>query len=539
VQRQNLHPPPGSASEESKIHHQAYLIGGGIASLAAAAFMIRDGNLPGQNITIFEEKSILGGSMEGGGNPETGYSLRGGRMLTTDNYECMWGLYKTIPSLHNAGKSVFEETMEFNEKFPSHSIARLLDSQRAAVHVTSMGFTMQDRIELLRISQAHETTLADSRIDDWLSPCFFKTPFWHIWSNTFAFQARHSAIEFRRYLHRFIMDFSRFQTLAGVKRTIFNQYDSLVLPLQAWLKEQGVLLLTNCVVIDLDHTSHSEDFRITAIHYKNQGKAAKTLVNDGDHVFMQNGSTSAASAFGSMKNAPPKRTMDSSGGWMLWEKLAAGRKNFGNPGAFNSCIAQSSWESFTVTLKNHGFFDMMSTFTGKPPGKGGLVTFMDSNWMMSIVLAHQPHFPNQPDGVQVFWGYSPFPDRVGNFIPKPMYECSGEEIIRELSGHLRIDPETTESAICIPCMMPYVTSMFMPRLPGDRPAPVPAGSKNFAFISQFVEIPEDVAFTVEYSVRVAQTAVYELLGIDLDIPPVIPHDKSNVTKLEALIQAFK
>jgi oleate hydratase len=48
-----------------------------------------------------------------------------------------------------------------------------------------------------------------------------------------------------------------------------------------------------------------------------------------------------------------------------------------------------------------------------------------------------------------------------------------------------------------------------------------------------------VAFTVEYSVRVAQTAVYELLGIDLDIPPVIPHDKSNVTKLEALIQAFK
>ena len=54
----------------------------------------------------------------------------------------------------------------------------------------------------------------------------------------------------------------------------------------------------------------------------------------------------------------------------------------------------------------------------------------------------------------------------------------------------------------------------MPRDYGDRPLPVPKNSKNFAFVSQFVEIPEDVVFTVEYSIRVVQMAVYELLGID-------------------------
>jgi len=158
--------------------------------------------------------------------------------------------------------------------------------------------------------------------------------------------------------------------------------------------------------------------------------------------------------------------------------------------------------------------------------------------LLPIVLAHQPHFPDQPADIQVFWGYALFPDRVGNFVPKPMSECSGAEILQELCGHLRFDVESVESAICIPCRMPYITSMFMPRSPGDRPLPVPASSKNLAFISQFVEIPGDVVFTVEYSVRAAQMAVYQLLGLDLPIPPVTRHDQGLKTQLEALFKAF-
>jgi len=86
--------------------------------------------------------------------------------------------------------------------------------------------------------------------------------------------------------------------------------------------------------------------------------------------------------------------------------------------------------------------------------------------------------------------------------------------------------------------MPYITSMFMPRLRSDRPLPVPEGSKNFAFISQFVEIADDVVFTVEYSIRAAQIAVYQLMGIDREVPPITPHDKSLHTQFEALVKAF-
>ena len=280
----------------------------------------------------------------------------------------------------------------------------------------------------------------------------------------------------------------------------------MVLPLQTWLKAHGVRLVTDCTVTDLDHKDAEGKFIVTGIHCLRDGRRETITVNDVDFVFVQNGSMTDASSIGSMTSPPAQLTKADSGGWTLREKLAEGRPQFGNPAAFNSCIAQSWWESFTVTLKNPAFFDEMIRFSGNQPGTGGLVTFKDSNWLTSIVLAWQPHFPNQPVDVQVFWGYALFPDRVGNFVPKPMAECNGAEILRELCGHLRFDPETVASA-----------------------------NDLLISLSKF----DDVVFTVEYSVRAAQMAVYELLGIERKIPPVTPHAKSLHVQFEALIKAFE
>ncbi|QJW95189.1 oleate hydratase [Frigoriglobus tundricola] len=516
---------------------KVYLIGG-IGSLAAAAFLVRDGHLPGSNISILEALPVLGGSLDGAGAPAGGYSMRGGRMLTTDNYECTWDLYKSIPSLRHAGQSVFDETVAFNERHEAHSRARLVDRRRAIVPVRSMGFSVRDRLELLGLARTDEGALADRRITDCLAPEFFGTNFWYLWSTTFAFQPWHSAVEFKRYLLRFLLEFTRIETLAGVKRTVYNQYDSLVVPLQTWLAARGVRMVTDCRATELDHKTEDGRLVVTGIRCVRAARAEVIPVSDGDLVFLQNGSMTDASSLGSTTTAPAKRTKADSS-WAVWEKLAAGRPNFGRPAAFNSCIAQSYWESFTVTLNTSTFFDEMFRLSGNRAGTGGLVSFKDSNWLMSIVLAAQPHFPNQPEDVFVFWGYALFPDRVGDFVPKPMADCTGAEILQELCGHLRFDPEALAAANCIPCRMPFLTSMFMPRGLGDRPVPVPPGSRNFAFVSQFVEIPDDVVFTVEYSVRAAQTAVYQLLGIDRVVPPVTPHARSLVTMLEALIKAFE
>lgn len=517
---------------------KAWLVGAGIGSLSAAAFMIRDGGMTGVNITILEATPLLGGSLDGAGDPESGYSLRGGRMLTSDNYECTWDLFKTIPSLNAPASSVYDETMAFNAVYKAHSMARLVDRRRAKVPVTSMGFSMHNRLELLKLSNTSEADLGIDCITDWLSPSFFETEFWYMWVTTFAFQPWHSAVEFKRYLHRFMLEFSRIETLAGVKRTVFNQYDSLVVPLVAWLRDHGVNFVNGCTVTDLDHTDTGV-FTVTAIHCLRGGKAEVITVGGSDLVIVQNGSMTDASSLGSMTRAPDKNAKADSTSWALWEKLAQGRPEFGNPAPFNSTIAQSAWQSFTVTLKNPAFFDAMQAFSDNEAGTGGLVTFKDSNWLMSIVLAHQPHFAGQPADVQVFWGYALSTDRIGDFIAKAMDDCTGIEILHELAGHLRLDPATLATANCIPCRMPYITSMFMPRSHTDRPLPVPPNSRNFAFVSQFVEIADDVVFTVEYSVRAAQMAVYQLLELVRAIPEITPHDKSLQVQFKALVKAFK
>jgi len=311
------------------------------------------------------------------------------------------------------------------------------------------------------------------------------------------------------------------------------------LPLKKWLELQGVKFVADCVATKIEHKEVDHQLVITGFRHVVGGKECRVLLGENDLLFLQNGSMTDGSSLGSMTQAPERRTKKDCVSWTLWESLAEARPGFGNPTAFNSSISKSCWESFTVTLKNRVFFNLMEEFSGNAAGTGGLVTFKDSHWLMSIVLPHQPHFPTQPADVQVFWGYALRPDRIGDFVAKPMADCNGAEILLELCGHLRFDPEDVSAATCIPCRMPFITSMFMPRGLSDRPVPIPARTKNIALIGQFVEIPEDTVFTVEYSVRVAQTAVYQLLGIDKTIPPITANNKNLRTDMEVLIKAFR
>jgi oleate hydratase len=231
----------------------------------------------------------------------------------------------------------------------------------------------------------------------------------------------------------------------------------------------------------------------------------------------------ADKTFGSMTAAPVLDRRNRSGSWRLWETLARGRPQFGNPAAFDAHVEESRWESFTVTVSDPEFFERVQKFTGSEAGKGGLLTFRDSNWLLTLSIFHQPFFPNQPAGTFVWWGYGLFHDRPGNYVAKTMAECSGAEILEEVLGHLHFS-ENKEAIVAasnvIPCAMPYITSQFLVRSRGDRPAVVPHGSTNLAFLGQFAEMPDDVVFTVEYSIRSAQTAVYSLLNVGRKPTPI-------------------
>ena len=95
---------------------KAYLVGSGIASLSAAAFLIREGGFSGADIVILEEQDRKGGSLDAAGSPETGYTMRGGRMFEV-HFDCTYDLLSSIPSLDDPSKSVTEDTFAFHEDF--------------------------------------------------------------------------------------------------------------------------------------------------------------------------------------------------------------------------------------------------------------------------------------------------------------------------------------------------------------------------------------------------------------------------------------
>lgn len=498
---------------------RAYLVGGGIASLASAAYLIRDAGLAGDEIVVFEEQPVLGGSLDGAGTPDQGYIIRGGRMFTYEAYSCTFDLLGFIPSLSEPGKTLKDEIYEFNDKIVSHSRSRLVRGGQK-VDVSVMGFSNKDRLDLIEIMAVSEESLGAKRIEDIFQPSFFKTNFWYMWVTTFAFQPWHSAVELKRYIHRFIQEFPRIHTLAGVRRTPYNQYDSIVRPLTKWLKDHGVRFETGVRVTDLDFQYGPSGKGVERLHYTRDGSPHEIPIGHDELVFVTNGSMTAASSLGSMAAPAELRGKDTDGSWALWEALANKHSDFGRPAVFNGKVDESKWLSFTVTMRDPTFFNLMEEFTGNAAGTGGLVTFTDSNWLMSIVLAHQPHFLSQPDDVRVFWGYGLFVDQEGNYVKKKMSDCTGKDLLKELLGHLRFDRHTDlilGTSTCVPCMMPFITSQFMPRVKGDRPQVRPVGTTNIAFIGQFCEIPDDVVFTVEYSVRSAQIAVYSLLNIDKEV----------------------
>jgi oleate hydratase len=352
----------------------------------------------------------------------------------------------------------------------------------------------------------------------------------------FAFQKWSSLAEARRYMLRFMHLMPGMNRLKGILRTKYNQYHSVVVPIRRRLEEKGVRFAMRRAVTDIDFDLKNGRKRATALTLDN---GERIPLGTKDYCFFINGSIVDAPDEGDLEHAPVLKGVEESGSWKLWQKIAGKDPAFGRPEVFCGAIDQSKWYSFTVTMRDSRFLDYMEDFTGNTDGTGGLVTLLDSNWLMSIVIARQPHFPDQPDDVKVFWGYGLYVDHVGNKVKKPMSQCSGREILEELWYHLKVEDlmapvmQSDKLVNCIPVAMPFIDSLFMPRGRGDRPKVLPEGTENFAFLGQFTEVEDDCVFTVEYTVRTAMEAVYGLFDCGKEPPPVYVGAHNPVAMMKA------
>jgi oleate hydratase len=478
--------------------------------------------------------TIDGGALDGAGNAEDGYIIRGGREMEM-TYQNFWDVFSEIPALELPEPfTVLDEYRIVNDADKNWSKARLLEKQGQIKDFSTMELTRLQQIELLKLLLARKEDLDDITVEDWFSEGFLNSNFYMFWRTMFAFQNWHSVLEMKLYMHRFLHLMDGLNDMTSLVFPKYNQYDSFVTPLMNRLKKKGIQIQYDTIVSDLEMDANGDTFTTKAIKCRRHGVDESIQLSEKDLVFVTTGSIVEGTAYGDNDSVPELKLGDhpqaEDTGWQLWKNLARTSPVFGRPEKFFGNAPASTWESATLTCKPSPLMDKLKTLSVNDPysGKtvtGGIITFTDSNWLMSFTVNRQPHFPTQPDDVIVMWVYALKMDKPGDYVKKPMPECTGNEILTEMCFHLGLIDQVAEIIAATKvrtALMPYITGQFMPRAKGDRPWAVPEGSKNLACLGQFVETHNDVVFTLESSVRTARIGVYSLLGIKKQVPDIYP-----------------
>lgn len=513
----------------------AYIIGTGLAGLSAAFYLVRDGRMKGEHIHLLEKLDLAGGSCDGRKDITKGFYMRGGREMD-NHFECMWDMFRSVPSIETPDVSVLDEYYWLNKHDPNYSLCRATINCGEDAHTDKLfKLDRESAMALSKLFLTPEKALENKKISDVLPESFWKTNFWLYWQTMFAFQKWSSALEMKRYLCRYVHHIDGLPDFSALRFTKYNQYESMILPLIKYLKNNGVKIDYGIDVKNVIFKSKQNKKVATKIVYENDGETKEIDLTEDDLVFITNGCCTDTSCYGDQDNAPDLSIIKNGKGesWNLWKNIASQASNgeFGNPDKFCNHVDKTNWMSATIEVSDDDIIKHIINICKRDPreGKvttGGIVTVKDSmeNWYLSWTINRQPQFKSQNKNSVLVWLYALNTNKSGNFVKKPIKECTGKEVCEEWLYHIGLPINEIEkyADICntTTCYMPYINAFFQPRKEKDRPLVVPKNSVNFAFVGQFAETPRDTIFTTEYSIRTGMEAVYTLLKVDRAVPEV-------------------
>ena len=513
----------------------AYIIGTGLAGLSAAFYLVRDGQMKGKNIHLLEKLDLAGGSCDGRRDVTKGFYMRGGREMD-NHFECMWDMFRSVPSIETPEISVLDEYYWLNKHDPNYSLCRATINCGEDAHTDKLfKLDKKSALALSKLFITKEEDLENKKISDVLPDSFWETNFWLYWQTMFAFQKWSSALEMKRYLCRYVHHIDGLPDFSALRFTKYNQYESMILPLTKYLENHGVKIEYGIDVKNVLFDNKEEKKVATKIIYEKDKEEKEFILTENDLVFITNGCCTDTSCYGDQNTIPDLSKVKNGEGesWNLWKNIASQAINgeFGNPDKFCSNTDETNWMSATVEVSDEEIIKHIINICKRDPreGKvttGGIVTVKDSmeNWYLSWTINRQPQFKSQKKNSVLVWVYALNTNREGNFVKKPIQNCTGREVCEEWLYHIGIPTDKIEEYAnkcnTTTCYMPYINAFFQPREEKDRPLVVPKDAVNFAFIGQFAETPRDTIFTTEYSIRTGMEAVYTLLKVDRAVPEV-------------------
>ena len=513
----------------------AYIIGTGLAGLSAAFYLLRDGQMKGEHIHLLEKLDLAGGSCDGRKDITKGFYMRGGREMD-NHFECMWDMFRSVPSIETPDVSVLDEYYWLNKHDPNYSLCRATVNRGEDAHTDKLfKLDKKSAMALSKLFITPEKDLENKKISDVLPESFWSTNFWLYWQTMFAFQKWSSALEMKRYLCRYVHHIDGLPDFSALRFTKYNQYESMILPLTKYLESHGVKIEYGMNVKNVIFENTKDKKVAIQIIYEKEGEEKTIDLIEDDLVFITNGCCTDTSCYGDQTHAPDLSKIKNGYGesWDLWKNIASQALNgeFGNPDKFCDNVSETNWMSATIEVSDEEIIKHIINICKRDPrdGKvttGGIVTVKDSmdNWYLSWTINRQPQFKSQNKGSILVWVYALNTTKDGNFVKKPIQECTGKEICEEWLYHIGVEDKIIEmyadKCNTTTCYMPYINAFFEPREEKDRPLVVPDKAVNFAFIGQFAETPRDTIFTTEYSIRTGMEAVYTLLKVDRAVPEV-------------------
>ncbi len=513
----------------------AYIIGTGLAGLSAAFYLLRDGQMKGEHIHLLEKLDLAGGSCDGRKDITKGFYMRGGREMD-NHFECMWDMFRSVPSIETPDVSVLDEYYWLNKHDPNYSLCRATVNRGEDAHTDKLfKLDKKSAMALSKLFITPEKNLENKKISDVLPDTFWSTNFWLYWQTMFAFQKWSSALEMKRYLCRYVHHIDGLPDFSALRFTKYNQYESMILPLTKYLESHGVKIEYGMNIKNVIFENTKDKKVATQIIYEKEGEEKTIDLIEDDLVFITNGCCTDTSCYGDQTHTPNLSKIKNGYGesWNLWKNIASQALNgeFGNPDKFCNHVDETNWMSATIEVSDEEIIKHIINICKRDPrdGKvttGGIVTVKDSmdNWYLSWTINRQPQFKSQNKDSILVWVYALNTTKNGNFIKKPIQDCTGKEICEEWLYHIGVEDKKIEmfadKCNTTTCYMPYINAFFEPREEKDRPLVVPDKAVNFAFIGQFAETPRDTIFTTEYSIRTGMEAVYTLLKVDRAVPEV-------------------
>ena len=225
--------------------------------------------------------------------------MRGGREME-NHFECLWDLFRSIPSIETPGVSVLDEYYWLNKKDPNYSLCRATVKQGQDAH-TDGKFNLSQKgcMEIMKLFMTKDEDLYDKTIEDVFDDEVFHSTFWLYWRTMFAFENWHSALEMKLYFQRFIHHIGGLPDFSALKFTKYNQYESLILPMVKYLEAAGVTFQykTEVTNVIFDKTDDGKKIAKT-IECRVGGKETAIPLTENDLVFVTNGSCTEGTIYG-------------------------------------------------------------------------------------------------------------------------------------------------------------------------------------------------------------------------------------------------